>query len=114
MDNLAAFQASDCVENMRLSISPAKFGYKVQALAGHVLLRLNYRVEEINQFGHPDIVAARGMEELRFEIEAEVSGPRPRQLTGEDFASLIDLSGAVGYFALADQLPHAALDSGSS
>ena len=105
MDNLAALQASDCVENMRLSASPAEFGYKVQALAAHVLLRLNYRVEKINQIGHPDIVAARGMEELRFEIEAEVSGPRPRQLTDEDFASLIDLSGAVGYFALAVSFP---------
>ena len=77
-------------------------------------LRLNCPVKKINQFGHPDIVAARGTEELRFEIEAEVSGPRPRQLTDEDFASLIDSSGAVGYFALGYQLPYAALDSGSS
>ena len=105
MNDLATLQASDCVEDMRLSVSPSEFGYKVQALAAHVLLRLNYRVEEINQFGHPDIVATRDMEELRFEIEAEVSGPRPRQLTDDDFASLTDLSGAVGYFALAISLP---------
>ncbi len=105
MNNLVKLQASDCIENMRLSVSPSEFGYKVQALAAHVLLRLNYRVEKINQFGHPDIVVARGKEELRFEIEAEVSGPRPRQLTGEDFASLVDLSGAVGFFALAISLP---------
>ena len=105
MNNLAEFQASECVDNMRLSISPTEFGYKVQALAAHVLLRLNCRVEKINQSGHPDIVATRGIEELRFEIEAEVSGPRPRQLTEEDFASLIDLPGAVGYFALAISSP---------
>jgi len=105
MNNLATLQASDCVEDMRLSVSPSEFGYKVQALAAHVLLRLNYRVEEINQVGHPDIVVSRGMEELRFEIEAEVSGPRPRQLADEDFASLIDLSGAAGYFALAISIP---------
>ena len=62
MDNLAALQASDCIENLRLSISPVEFGYKVQALAAHVLLRLDYRVEEINRSGHPDIVATRGLE----------------------------------------------------
>lgn len=105
MNSLAALQASECIENMRLSVSPAEFGYKVQALAAHVLLRLNCRVEKINQSGHPDIVATRGMEELRFEIEAEVTGPRPRQLTDEDFASLLDSSGAVGYFALAISSP---------
>ena len=105
MNNLAVLQASECVENMRLSISPTEFGYKVQALAAHVLLRLNCRVNKINQSGHPDIVATRGIEELRFEIEAEVSGPRPRQLTEEDFVSLIDLPGAVGYFALAISFP---------
>lgn len=105
MNNLAALQASKCIENLRLSVFPAEFGYKLQAVAAHVLLRLNCQVKEVNQFGHPDIVAARGTEELRFEIEAEVSGPRPRQLTDEDFASLIDSSGAVGYFALAIRFP---------
>ena len=85
--------------------SSVEFGYKVQALAAHVLLRLNYRVEEINGSGHPDIIATRGMEELRFEIEAEVADSRQRQLTHDDFASLIELPGAVGYFALAISFP---------
>lgn len=68
----------------------------MQALAAHVLLRLNCHVKKINQFGHPDIVAIKNSEELRFEVEAEVNRPRPRQLTKEDFASLIDLPGAIG------------------
>ena len=105
MNDLAMLQATECIEQMRLSVEPSEFGYKVQALAAHVLLRLDCQVQEINQYGHPDITATRGMEELRFEIEAEVSGPRPRQLTNEDFASLIDSSGAVGYFALAISFP---------
>ena len=105
MNDLAILQATECIEQMRLSIEPSEFGYKVQALAAHVLLRLDCKVQEINQYGHPDIVATRGMEELRFEIESEVGGPRPRQLTNKDFASLIDSSGAVGYFALAISFP---------
>ena len=105
MNDPETFQASDSIENLRLSISPVEFGYRVQALAAHVLLRLEYRVEEINRSGHPDIVATRGMEELRFEIEAEVVGSHPRQLTDDDFASLIKVSGAIGYFALAISFP---------
>ena len=105
MNSLTELRASDCIENLRLSISSGEFGYKVQALAAHVLLRLNCQVEEINHSGHPDIVATRGMEELRFEIEAEVGGPHPRQLTDDDFASLVKVPGAIGYFGLAISFP---------
>ena len=105
MNDLVIQQATDCIEQMRLSVEPSELGYKVQALAAHVLLRLDCQLREINQYGHPDIVATRGPEELRFEIEAEVSGPRLRQLTDEDFPSLIDSTGAVGYYALAVSFP---------
>ena len=105
MNSSAVLHASECVEDMRLGSSAAEFGYKVQALAAHVLLRLNYQVTAINQVGHPDVVAISDMQEFRFEVEAEVGGPRPRQLTDEDLASLIDPSGAVGYFALAVSFP---------
>ena len=105
MNDLAALQAADCLENLHLSISSVEFGYKVQALAAHVLLRLNFGVEEVNRSGHPDIVATSGMDKLHFEIEAEVAGPRPRQLTKEDFSALTELRGGVGYFALAISFP---------
>ena len=105
MNDLAALQAASCLENLHLSVSSAEFGYKVQALAAHVLLRLNLGVEEVNRTGHPDIVATRGMDKLHFEVEAEVAGPRPRQLTEEDFKALTELPGGVGYFALAISFP---------
>lgn len=105
MNDAASLHASDCIESLRLSVSPSEFGYKVQALAAHVLLRLGYRVEAINRTGHPDIVAIGGTDELLFEIEAEVLGPRPRQLTDEDLASLIDSPGVEGYFGLAISFP---------
>ena len=105
MNDLAALQAVDCLENLHLSVSPTEFGFKVQALAAHVLLRLSFGVEEVNRSGHPDIVATRGMDKLYFEVEAEVAGPRLRQLTDEDFSALTDLAGGVGYFALAISFP---------
>ena len=39
MGDVAALQAADCLENLHLSVSSGEFGYKVQALAAHVLLR---------------------------------------------------------------------------
>lgn len=105
MNSVEALQAADCLEKLRLSVSYAEFGYKVQALAGHVLLRLNYGIQAINRSGHPDIVATMGMDKLHFEVEAEVAGPRPRQLTGEDIRALTELTDGLGYFALAISFP---------
>lgn len=105
MNDAAVLQAADCLENLHLRTSSAEFGYKVQALAAHVLLRLNFGVDEVNRSGHPDIIATRGMDKLHVEVEAEVAGPRPRQLTTKDFGALTNLPGGVGYFALAISFP---------
>lgn len=105
MYDVVTRQASDCLDGLRNSMSAAEYGYKIQALAAHVLLRLGYSVEAINRSGHPDIVVARDGRRLYFEVEAEVSGPRRRQLTTEDFLALSDLSDGIGYFALAISFP---------
>jgi hypothetical protein len=104
-DSMAEFGASDCIERIRSSVVAAEFGYKVQALAAHVLLRLGYRIDAVNQSGHPDIVAIRGGTELRFEVEAEVIRPRLRKLTEADFASLLGPTNARGYYALVIAFP---------
>lgn len=97
--------ASECIERIRSSVSAAKFGYKIQALAAHVLLRLGYQIDAINRSGHPDIVATKGGREFRFEVEAEAFGPRPRQLTAADLASLTGGPSIAGYYALAISCP---------
>lgn len=97
--------ASECIERIRSSVSAVEFGYKIQAVAAHILLRLGYRIEAVNRAGHPDIVAIRGGREFRFEVEAEAFGPRPRQLTDADFASLIETPNIVGYYALTISFP---------
>ena len=105
MDDAAAAQARHCLEKLHLSVSPAEFGYKVQALAAHVLLLLDFEVEEINRSGHPDIVATRGADKIHVEVEAVIAGPRSRQLDREDFNALMGLPGVAGYFALAVSFP---------
>lgn len=95
--------ARDCIERMLASSTWSDFGYKVQALAAHVLLRLGYQVTECNQRGHPDLTAFWEGREFRFEVEAEVTGPRLRQLTKADFDSL--MATHHGYYALAISFP---------
>ena len=97
--------ATECIDRIRSDLSESAFGFKVQALAGHVLLRLGYQIVEINSSGHPDIVARRDGKTFCFEVEAEVSAPRLRKLTDADFASLMNASGVTGYYALAIRVP---------
>ena len=78
----ASSRASECLERIRSEASATAFGYKIQAIAAHVLLRLDYRIVKVNRTGHPDIVSTKNGKEFRFEIEAEVVGPRTRKLTG--------------------------------
>ena len=93
--------ARDCIYRIRSASSEPEFGYKVQALAAHVLLRLGYRVNELNSSGHPDIVAIRDGMEVRIEVEAEISPYQARKLTEADFSGLVGQPRVVGYFALA-------------
>lgn len=81
-----------------------EFGYKIQALAAHVLLRLNHRVTTVNATRHPDVVTVKGEREFRFEVEAEVSGVKKALLTPADFAGLLS-PGGFGFFALAVSFP---------
>lgn len=89
---------------MRSRTSVQEFGYKIQALAAHVLLGLNHRVRAVNPTGHPDVVSVRGAKEFRFEVEAEVIGVKRTLLTSSDFAGLLS-PGVCGFFALAVSFP---------
>lgn len=96
--------ATQCLARLKSKTSAAEFGYKVQALAAHVLLALNHEVVEVNQRGHPDVVSVKDGEVFGFEIEAEVVGGAKRRPTSSDFDALMatDLR---GYFALAVSFP---------
>lgn len=94
----------DCLERLRAKTSSVEFGYRIQALAAHVLLGLDHRVLKVNRRGHPDIVSVKDGQEFRFEIEAEVVGTKKRMLTPPDFEGLTG-TGVAGYFALAVSFP---------
>ena len=96
--------AVKCLRRLRSRTSPGEFGYRIQALAAHVLLGLSHRVVAVNARGYPDLVSVKDGQEYRFEVEAEVVGSRTRMLTSSDFAGLIR-PGVSGYFALAVSFP---------
>ena len=96
--------AVKCLSRLRSQTSPSRFGYRIQALAAHVLVGLSHRVVAVNSQGYPDIVSVKNGQEFRFEVEAEVVGVRRRMLTSSDFAGLIS-PGVKGYFALAVSFP---------
>ena len=97
--------AGECLRRIRADAGASAFGYKIQALAAHVLVRLGYGVTEVKSSGHPDIAAVKNGREFRFEIEAEVAGPRAHKLTEEDFEALIAGGHVTGYFAVAVSFP---------
>lgn len=97
-------RARTCLDRLRLESRDAEFGFKMQAIAAHILLRSGHNVLEVNRIGHPDIVSVKDGVEYRFEVEAEVRGHRKRMLEVTDFAGLTAMD-AVGYFALAVSFP---------
>ena len=103
--NQARPDARECIERVLSGISPSDFGFKMQSLAAHILLRLGYEVTAVKRIGHPDIVAIRDGKEFRFEVEAEVTSLRSRKLTTADLDSLTERSDIVGYYALVVSFP---------
>ena len=97
-------RAKACLDRLLLESDDQAFGFKMQAVAAHILLGLGHTVLDVKRVGHPDIVTLKDGVEHRFEVEAEVRGHRKRVLEEADFVGLT-ATDAVGYFALAVSFP---------
>ncbi len=102
-----SIDADESLRRLTNELSASEFGFRVQAFAAHVLLRLGFDIIEINTSGHPDILATRLGKPFLFEVEAEVTWRRARQLDTADFASLLGSPGASAWYALARRSPTA-------
>ena len=96
--------ARACLDRLLPELDNEGFGFKMQAVAAHILLRLGHEVLEVKRFGHPDIVSVKDGVEYRFEVEAEVRGHRKRMLEPADFVGLT-ATGDVGCFSFAVSFP---------
>jgi hypothetical protein len=96
------WEAGKCLEALRGTVELSEFGFRIQGLAAHIMLRLGARVLEVNRQGHPDIVAEFDRGLMRIEVEADVYGTRARLLTKEDLDAIAPRRTTdKGYFALA-------------
>jgi hypothetical protein len=96
------WEAGRCLGIIRDAVELSEFGFRIQGLAAHVLLRLGARVLKVNSQGHPDIVAETDRGSIRVEVEANIRGSRPRLLTKEDLDGIAPRKTIdKGYFALA-------------
>ena len=98
------FAVKPLLEGLRAQFGDAEFGYRMQALFAHVLVRLGASVLEINAQGHPDIKALMGQELMFVQVKSALhSGPQSLfQLSSGDFAGITSNERAVGYLAFLD------------
>lgn len=95
--------------DLRDQVGFSRFGLVSQALLAHVLMRLGGNVLEINNPGHPDILALLGGERYYLEAETVKYKTIPRQLTKADLDVLIrNRQGERGFFCVLDCGPPAA------
>ena len=78
--------AHDLVRHLRTRVGDIEFGYRIQALLAHTLMRLGAQIVELNPQGHPDIVVSlNGVYPV--EVEAAPSIARSHVIKSDDIDS---------------------------
>lgn len=92
------------LQELRNKCGDVEFGYRMQALFGHVLMRQGYKTLEINAQGHPDIRARVGDRELLVQVKtvAHRMAHSLIELSNEDVAGITAMGRRGGWFAVLD------------
>ena len=100
----ARFAVKPLLDKLRLECGDAEFGYRMQALFAHVLLRLGAVICEINAQGHPDIRATLGDTVLFVQVKSVQHGNPfvAFQLSSADLTGIASAELTTGYLALLD------------
>src|SRR5205823_4807821 len=98
------FQIKPLLDSLRAEFGDAEFGYRMQGLFAHVLLRLGAQVLDVNAQGHPDIKALLGNGVLIVQVKScdHTSGSTVYQLSSSDLAGITSSSYTKGYLAFLD------------
>jgi hypothetical protein len=98
------FALKPLLDNLRVEFGDSSFGYRVQALFAHVLIRLGVVILEINRQGHPDIRAKLGGDVMIVQVKSiqHASHLAGFQLTSADLAGIVPAELTKGYLALLD------------
>jgi hypothetical protein len=85
------------------SIGNSDFGFRIQGLFAHALIRLGIKIFEVNLQGHPDIVGDVENKRIKLEVEAAVGNARRRIIDEENIEAIKpNNKNEKGYFAVLD------------
>ena len=92
------------LDGFRAQWGDAEFGYRVQAIFAHVLLRLGAKVIEVNAQGHPDVRAELGARTFVVQVKtASHHGPYYQlQVNREELLGIKSVGDCRGYLAVLD------------
>ena len=92
------------LEALRQRCGDAEFGYRMQALFAHTVMRQGWRILAINAKGHPDIYALAEDEEVLIQVKSNAhrSASTTFELSHDDVAGIRAIGRRTGWFALLD------------
>jgi hypothetical protein len=92
------------MDDLRAECGDAEFGYRLQALFAHVLLRLGARVLEINAQGHPDVRVRLSDREMLVQVKtcSHTSAATIFEMTEEDVTGITEAGRRAGVLAFLD------------
>lgn len=91
------------LDDLRKNVGDSDFGFRIQGLFAHALIRLGIKIFEVNLQGHPDIVGDIENKRIKLEVEAAVGKARKRIIDEEDIEAIKpNNKNEKGYFAVLD------------
>lgn len=96
--------AKALLDELRSEYGDSNFGYRVQGLMAHVLLRCGCEILAVNAQGHPDILARLGDTRLLVQVKstAHRGANANFELGAEDLQGITPRSHEAGYLAVLD------------
>ena len=97
------YKVHSILHDLCKNVGDSDFGFRIQGLLAHVLIRLGIKIFEVNHQGHPDIVGDVENKRIKLEVEAAVGKARKRIIDEEDIEAIKpNNKNEKGYFAVLD------------
>src|SRR6266568_7498311 len=98
------FEIFRSLRDLRIRCGDAGFGYRMQALFAHILMRQGWSILEISAQGHPDIRASMLDQEILVQVKsvAHRTANSMIELSSDDVAGISAIGRRAGWFAVLD------------
>lgn len=102
------FRAGDLLNSLCADVGDSEFGYRVQGLLAHTMLRRGGVVLEIKPQGHPDIIVHLGSKRLLIQVKSTHSQSIRQNfvLSSDDYNGIRPINkDEIGYLAILECVP---------